>query len=178
MTYLCFANLGQHVFFLLDELVASLAQVGVTLNFKKTKIFTTQAKHPQQLQARGGVTMDVLCIELVRVFAPCAQNVPATRRPGIDWSWSCFTGIQYNSVNIDWSTWGVRNKTPIFWYNYSTTPVACCAAGHRAISSKNSAILTWHSEKKTSFEPTSGHRLVTPLAWYPAWLECTGYKIC
>ncbi|MCV6574647.1 MAG: reverse transcriptase family protein, partial [Cohaesibacter sp.] len=35
---------------LLDELVASLAQVGLTLNLKKTKILTTQAQPPQQLE--------------------------------------------------------------------------------------------------------------------------------
>ena len=40
---------------LLDELVASLAQVGLTLNLKKTKILTTQAQPPQQLQTRGDV---------------------------------------------------------------------------------------------------------------------------
>ena len=61
---------------LLDELVASLARVGLTLNFEKTKIVTTQAQPPQQLQTRGGVTVDVLDRAsshkwLARVFAPC-----------------------------------------------------------------------------------------------------------
>ncbi len=45
---------------LLDELVASLARVGLTLNLEKTKILTTQTQPPQQLQTRGGVTVDVL----------------------------------------------------------------------------------------------------------------------
>ena len=45
---------------LLDELVASLAQVGLTLILKKTKILTTQAQPPPQLQTHGGVTVDVL----------------------------------------------------------------------------------------------------------------------
>ena len=44
--------------FLLDELVASLAKVGLTLNVKK--IITTQAQPPRQLRTRGGVTVDVL----------------------------------------------------------------------------------------------------------------------
>jgi len=46
--------------FLLDELVASFAQVSLTLNLKKTQILTTQAQPPPQLQTRGGVTVDVL----------------------------------------------------------------------------------------------------------------------
>ena len=41
---------------LLDELVASLARVGLTLNLKKTKILTTQTQPLQRLQTRGGVT--------------------------------------------------------------------------------------------------------------------------
>ena len=45
---------------LLDELVASLAEVGLTLNVRKTTILTTQAQPPQQLRTRGGVTVDVL----------------------------------------------------------------------------------------------------------------------
>ena len=45
---------------LLEELVASLAQVGLTLNLKKTKILTTQAQPPPQLQTHGGLTVDVL----------------------------------------------------------------------------------------------------------------------
>ena len=43
---------------LLDELVASLAEVGLTLNVKKK--VTTQAQPPKQLRTRGGVTVDVL----------------------------------------------------------------------------------------------------------------------
>ena len=43
---------------LLDELVTSLAEVGLTLNVKNTKILTTQAEPPQQLRTRGG-TVDV-----------------------------------------------------------------------------------------------------------------------
>ena len=45
------------VWLLLDELVAWLAQLGLTLNVEKRKILTTQTKPPQQLQARGGVTV-------------------------------------------------------------------------------------------------------------------------
>ena len=59
---------------LLDELVASLAQVGLTSNLKKTKILTTQTQPPPQLQTHGG---DSGCFGpcfytlLARVFAPC-----------------------------------------------------------------------------------------------------------
>ena len=45
---------------LLDELVASLARIFLTLNLRKTKILTTQAQPPQQVQTRGEVTVDVL----------------------------------------------------------------------------------------------------------------------
>ena len=43
---------------LLDELVASLAEVSWTLNVRKTRISTTQT--PQQLRTLGGVTVDFL----------------------------------------------------------------------------------------------------------------------
>ena len=59
---------------LLDELVASLAEVGLTLNVKNTKILTTQAEPPQQLRTRGGVTVDVADRasphQMARVLAP------------------------------------------------------------------------------------------------------------
>ena len=42
---------------LLDDLVASLAEVGLTLNGEEKKILTTQAQPPRQLQTRGGVTV-------------------------------------------------------------------------------------------------------------------------
>ena len=45
---------------LLDELVASLAEVGLTFNVKKRRILTTQAQPPKQLRTRGGVAVDVL----------------------------------------------------------------------------------------------------------------------
>ena len=59
---------------LLDELVASLAQVGLTLNLKKTKILTTQAQPATVTNTWWG---DSGCFgpcfytQMARVFAPC-----------------------------------------------------------------------------------------------------------
>ena len=60
MAYYFFSTTVDKACLLLDELVASLAQVGLTMHVKKLKISTTQTQPPQQLQTRGGLTVAVL----------------------------------------------------------------------------------------------------------------------
>ena len=45
---------------LLDKLVENLAAVGLQLNAQKTKVLTTQAQPPSQLQTPNGLIISVL----------------------------------------------------------------------------------------------------------------------
>ena len=69
---------------LLDELVASLAEVGLTLNVKKTKILTTQAQPPKKKTATnswwgdGGCSRPFFSTQMARVLAP-SWRVPSCR---------------------------------------------------------------------------------------------------
>ena len=57
---LVFATSRDDTIRLLEELVTSLGQVGLTLNTSKTKILATQAQPGSSLQTSGGVTVEVL----------------------------------------------------------------------------------------------------------------------
>ena len=57
---LVFATSRDDTIRLLEELVTSLGQVGLTLNTSKTNILTTQAQPESSLQTSGGATVEVL----------------------------------------------------------------------------------------------------------------------
>ena len=46
--------------FLLDELVTCLAEVGLQLNVRKTKVLTTQSQSPSEVLLRNGEAIEVL----------------------------------------------------------------------------------------------------------------------
>ena len=112
---------------LLDELVASLAEVGLTLNGKEKKLLTTQAQPPKQLQTRGGVTVDVFD----RVFG-CLLHPGGYHHADVDFH------LQAASRAFHANQWILTDRhvslaTRLRYFDTVITPVACFAAGHRAI---------------------------------------------
>ena len=58
-TIFLFAKTFEETQFLLDELVTCLAEVGLQLNVRKTKVLTTQSQSPSEVLLRYGQTIEV-----------------------------------------------------------------------------------------------------------------------
>ena len=121
---------------LLDELVASLAQVGLTLNLKKTKILTTQTQPPQQLQTRGGVTLDVLDRVSTHKWLGCLLHAGGCHDADIDFH------LQAALRAFNANRWILIDRhvslaTRLRYFDTIITPVPCFAAGHRTILKKD-----------------------------------------
>ena len=117
---------------LLDELVASLAEVGLTLNVKKTKILTIQAQPPKQLRTRGGVTVDVLDRASPHKWLGCLLHLGGYHHANVDFH------LQAASRAFHANRWILTDRhvslaTRLRYFDTVITPVACFAAGHRAI---------------------------------------------
>ena len=117
---------------LLDELVASLAQVGLTLNLKKTKILTTQSQPPPQLQTHGGVTVDVLDRDSTHKWLGCLLHAGGCHDADIDFH------LQAALRTFNANRWILTDRhvslaTRLRYFDTIITPVACFAAGHRTI---------------------------------------------
>ena len=57
---LLFVKTFQETKFLLDELVICLAEVGLQLNVRKTKVLTTQSQSPTEVPLRNGQAIEVI----------------------------------------------------------------------------------------------------------------------
>ena len=117
---------------LLDELVASLAEVGLTLNVKKTKILTTQAQPPKQLRTRGEVTVDVLDRASPHKWLGCLLHPGGYHHADVDFH------LQAASRAFHANRWILTDRhvslaTRLRYFDTVITPVVCFAAGHRAI---------------------------------------------
>ena len=53
-------NVSGNNFFLLDELVTCLAEVGLQLNVRKTKVLTTRSQSPTEVPLRNGQAIEGL----------------------------------------------------------------------------------------------------------------------
>ena len=69
---------------LLEELVTSLGQFGLTLNTPKTKILTTQAQPGSSLQTSGGVTVEVLDSRCAHAWLGCMFQAAQGGNPSAD----------------------------------------------------------------------------------------------
>ena len=121
---------------LLDELVASLARVGLTLNLEKTKILTTQAQPRQQLQTRGGVTVDVLDRASSHKLLGRLLHAGGCHDADIDFH------LQAALRAFNANRWILIDRhvslaTRLRYFDTIITPVACFAAGHRMIFKKD-----------------------------------------
>ena len=121
---------------LLDELVASLAQVGLTLNLKKTKILTTQTQPPPQLQTHGGVTVDVLDRVSTHKWLGCLLHAGGCHDADIDFHLQAALRA-FNANRWILTDRHVSLATKLRYFDTIITPVACFAAGHRTILKKD-----------------------------------------
>ena len=109
---------------LLDELVASLAQVGLTLNLKKTKILTTQAQPPPQLQTHGGVTVDVLDRVSTYKWLGCLLHAGGCHDADIDFHLQAALRA-FNANRWILTDRHVSLATRLRYFNTIITPMAC-----------------------------------------------------
>ena len=137
MTYSYFAqHWTKRAFCWMSWLPASLARVGLTLNLKKTKILTTQVQPPQQLQTRGGVTVDVLDHASSHKWLGCLLHTGGCHDADIDFHLQA--ALRAFNANL----WILIDRhvsfaTRLRYFDTIITPVACFAAGHRTILKKD-----------------------------------------
>ena len=112
---------------LLDEPVRSLAQVGLTLNLKKTKILTTQAQPPPQLQTHGGVTVDVLDRVSTHKWLGCLLHAGGCHDADIDFHFqAALRAFNANRWMLTDRHVSLATRLRIFWYNYHSSGLFCC----------------------------------------------------
>ena len=149
---------------LLDGLVASLAEIGLTLNVgKKTKILTTQAQPRKQLRTRGGVTVDVLDGASPHNRLGCLLHPGAYHHADVGFRFKAASrAFHANRWNL--TDRHVSLATRLRYFDTVITPEACFAAGHRAIFFMTSTMLMWYSENyfeawSAQLLPQTGHDL-------------------
>ena len=156
MTYFYFAQHWTKRAFCWMSWLPRLHKLGLTLNLKKTKILTTQAQPPQQLQTRGGVTVDVLDRVSTHKWLGCLLHAGGCHDADIDFH------LQAALRTFNANRWILTDRhvslaTRFQYFGTIITPVACFAAGHRKILKKISTRLTWHSAN--CFGAWSAHQL-------------------
>ena len=85
---------------LLDKLVENLAAVGLQLNTQKTKVLTTQAQPPSQLQTPNGLIISVLDRESTYKWLGCMLTTAPAQTTTCDVE--CRLQAAANAFNANW----------------------------------------------------------------------------
>ena len=139
---LVFATSRDDTIRLLEELVTSLGQVGLTLNTSKTKILTTQAQPGSSLQTSGGVTVEILDSRCAHKWLGCMLQAAQGGNPSADLQHHLQAASRAFHANRSILTnHQVSVKDRLTFFHAVVTPVACFAAGHRKIFKQELAAL-------------------------------------
>ena len=119
---------------LLGKLVENLAAVGLQLNAQKTKVLTTQAQPPSQLQTPNGLTMSVLDRESSHKWLGCMLMTSTVQTTTCDVECRLQAAAKVFNAN----TWilcdpKVSIAQKIEYFDRVISPIACFAAGHRTV---------------------------------------------
>ena len=181
MTFWYLQRVGDDTIRLLEELVTSLGQVGLTLNTSKTKILTTQAQPGSSLQTSGGVTVEVLDSRCAHKWLGCMLQAAQGGNPSADLQHRLQAASRAFHANRSILTnHQVSVKDRLTFFHAVVTPVACFAAGHRKIFKQELAALDVAHRKllrRVVWSPC-WHGLVASLARNPARLERASFNFC
>ena len=119
---------------LLDKLVENLAAVGLQLNAQKTKVLTTQAQPPSQLQTPNGLTISVLDRESSHKWLGCMLTTSTVQTTTCDVE----CRLQAAAKAFNANRWilcdpKVSIAQKIEYFDRVVSPIACFAAGHRTV---------------------------------------------
>ena len=119
---------------LLDKLVENLAAVGLQLNTQKTKVLTTQAQPPSQLQTPNGLIISVLDRESSHKWLGCMLTTAPVQTTTCDVE----CGLQAAARAFNANRWilcdpKVSIAQKLEYFDRVISPIACFAAGHRTI---------------------------------------------
>ena len=119
---------------LLDKLVENLAAVGLQLNALKTKVLTTQAQPPSQLQTPNGLTISVLDRESSHKWFGCMLTTSTVQTTTCDVE----CRLQAAAKAFNANRWilcdpKVSIAQKIEFFDRVISPIACFAAGHRTV---------------------------------------------
>ena len=119
---------------LLDKLVENLAAVGLQLNAQKTKVLTTQAQPPSQLQTPNGLTISVPDGESSHKWLGCMLTTSTVQTTTCDVE----CRLQAAAKAFNANRWilcdpKVSIAQKIEYFDRVVSPIACFAAGHRTV---------------------------------------------
>ena len=119
---------------LLDKLVENLAGVGLQLNAQKTKVLTTQAQPPSQLQTPNGLIISVLDRESRHKWLGCMLTTTPVQTTTCDVE----CRLQAAAKAFNAHRWilcdpKVSMSQKLEYFDRVISPIACFAAGHRTI---------------------------------------------
>ena len=131
---LIFAKFRQEISLLLDELVRQCARVGLILNAKKTKILTTEAQAPCQLTTPAGMSVDVLSGLSTHKWLGSLLSSRGSGHTAADVEFhlsSASRAFYANRQTLCDKNVSILHRLRCF--DAVVSPVACFAAGHRAV---------------------------------------------
>ena len=119
---------------LLDKLVENLTTVGLQLNTEKTKVLTTQAQPPLQLQTPNGLIISVLNRESSHKWLGCMLTTAPVQTTTCDVECRLqATARAFNANRWVLCSPKVSLAQKLEYFDRVISPIACFAAGHRTI---------------------------------------------
>ena len=131
---LLFAKTFQETKFLLDELVTCLAEVGLQLNVRKTKVLTTQSQSPTEVPLRNGQAIEVIDRGSTHKWLGCMLCTASTGNHSLDLAHHLHAASKAFFANRPYLVnRNVAMQDRFRYFNAMVTPVACFGAAHRKV---------------------------------------------
>ena len=131
---LLFAKTFQETKFLLDELVTCLAEVGLQLNVRKTKVLTTQSQSPTEVPLRNGQAIEVIDRGSTHKWLGCMLCTANTGNHSLDLAHHLHAASKAFFANRPYLVnRNVAMQDRFRYFNSMVTPVACFGAAHRKV---------------------------------------------
>ena len=120
--------------FLLDALVTCLAEVGLQLNVRKTKVLTTQSQSPSEVLLRNGQGIEVLDRGSTHKWLGCMLCTANTGSHTLDVAHHLHAASKAFYANRAYLVnTNVAMRDRFRYFNAMVTPVACFGAAHRKV---------------------------------------------
>ena len=131
---LLFAKTFEETTFLLDELVTCLAEVGLQVNLRKTKVLTTQSQSPSEVLLRNGQAIEVLDRGSTHKWLGCMLCTSKTGSHTLDLAHHLHAASKAFYANRPYLVnRNVAMRDRFRYFNAMVTPVACFGAAHRKV---------------------------------------------
>ena len=132
--FLLFAKTFQETKFLLDEPVTCLAEVGLQLNVRKTKVLTTQSQSPTEVPFRNGQAIEVIDRGSTHEWLGCMLCTANTGNHSLDLAHHLHAASKAFFANRPYlANRNVAMQDRFRYFNAMVTPVACFGAAHRKV---------------------------------------------